>query len=419
MITDYKKAVEILTSQGKFHICLGLERVSKILGLLGNPQDKLQVVHVAGTNGKGSVCAMLSNILFKGGYNVGLYTSPHLFEYTERIKINNNDISQSDFSSYIFTICNIAQQNDIYLTEFEILTAAAYKYFFDKKVDIVIMETGLGGRLDATNVIKKPVMLIITSISIDHIDRLGDSIEKIAFEKAGIIKEQSSLVVSENNLGFKVIKSVVESKNASLYTPQIQVNTVFEDGMNYAVIDNKKYEFALLGLYQKQNLELVLGAVESLRKLGLKISEEAIYSGLKTVFWPARMQYIREKNLIIDGAHNVDAAMQLKASLDCYFSGIPRVWIYGSLNTKEYPEIVKTLFNEGDKVFFIEFNNKNSIKIQDIERCTNIKVEILKNIPESENILNNYQSNWIKIVSGSFYLIGEIFKKNNYNDCLI
>lgn len=412
MNATYQNAVEILTSQGKFHICLGLERISKILELLGNPQDKLQIIHVAGTNGKGSVCAILSNILFKQGYNVGLYTSPHLFEYTERIKINNSDISQADFSSYILKICNIAQQNDIFLTEFEILTATAYKYFFDRDVDIVIIETGLGGRLDATNVVKNPALSIITSISIDHIDRLGDSIEKIAFEKAGIIKDNSSLVISENNLGFEVIKTVAKAKNASIKIPKTKVNFSFEGNINYAIINDEKHEFALLGLCQKQNLELVLEAVESLNKCGLLISKEAIIEGLKTVKWPARLQYIRERNLIIDGAHNVDGAKQLKASLDYYFPNIPRVWIYGSLNTKEYVKIVKILFNENDKVFFCKFSNKNSIGARAIEKYTKIKIQKNINIAKAENILDNYNENWIRIVTGSFYMIGEIFKKN-------
>lgn len=410
MNVDYKKAVDVLTSQGKFHICLGLDRISKILELLGNPQNKLKIIHVAGTNGKGSVCSILANILTKHGYKVGLYTSPHLFEYSERIKINNLDISREDFASYILRICKVSQQNDIYLTEFEILTAAMYEYFFDKKIDVAIVETGLGGRLDATNAIETDFLEIITSVSIDHIDRLGDSIEKIAFEKAGIIKENSSVVISEDNLGFDVVSRIAKSKNAKVITPSSHIGLIFEGGINYAIVDEKRYEFALLGLWQKQNLELVFKTVEFLRGNGFPVSENALTDGLKMVKWPARMQYIREKNIIIDGAHNIDGAKQLLASIDYYFPNFERTWIYGSLNTKEYPKIASTLFKEGDEVYFCEFNNKNSIKFEDINKYCKNKIKKM-NIVESENILDNYYQNRIKIVVGSFYLIGEIFKE--------
>ncbi len=410
MISDYRKAVDILTSQGKFHICLGLERISKILELLSNPQDKLKIIHVAGTNGKGSVCAILANILMKQGYKVGLYTSPHIFEYTERIKIDNNDISETDFSLYILTICKIAQQNDIYLTEFEILTAAAYKYFFDNKIDIAIVETGLGGRLDATNAYKNSLFSIITSISIDHVDRLGDSVEKIAFEKAGIIRESNAVIVSEDNQGYEILKSVAAEKKSMIVTPKAISRLSFEGNKNYVYVNNKKYEFSLLGLWQEKNLNLVFEAINLLDILGFKISENAIIEGLKTVNWPCRFQYIREKNIIIDGAHNYDAAKQLLSSIDSYFPNYKKIWIYGSLNTKEYQKIASLLFKEDDQVYFYKFDNKNAISLKDIESCTKNNI-IECNLPESENILNYYCPNSLKIVSGSFYMMKELFKK--------
>ena len=187
---NYEQAKELLTSQGKFHIKLGLERVQAVLKLLKNPQDKVKIIHVAGTNGKGSVCSIVANILKCAGYKVGLYTSPHLVEYTERIRINNEEIPQNIFADYIEKICNLADEHEIHLTEFEILTVMAYKYFADNKVKIAVIETGLGGRFDATNVTKKTFISVITSISLDHTDRLGDTVEKIAFEKEGIIKRE-------------------------------------------------------------------------------------------------------------------------------------------------------------------------------------------------------------------------------------
>ena len=175
MKNSYDDVINLLTSKGKFYINLGLERISAILDLLGTPQDKLKCIHVAGTNGKGSVCTIIAAILNKAGMKVGLYTSPHIFDYTERIKINGQDISKDDFVKYVFEICNLAEKNHIHLTEFEILTAVMFKYFSDNKVDVVVLETGLGGRFDATNVTKKNLCSIITHIDLDHTERLGDT----------------------------------------------------------------------------------------------------------------------------------------------------------------------------------------------------------------------------------------------------
>lgn len=408
MNENYQKSVDILTSQGKFHICLGLDRISNILGLMGNPQDDLKIIHVAGTNGKGSVCSILSNILCKAGYKVGLYTSPHLFEYTERIKINNIDIPKEIFAQYVIDICELAHLNSIHLTEFEILTAVAYKYYSDEKIDIAIIETGLGGRLDATNVISSNLLSIITSISIDHIDRLGDTIEKIAFEKAGIIKPNSNIVVSENNMGFKVISEVAKRQGAEISTPQAKVELLFENYTNHALINNKKYEFALLGLWQKDNLELVVEALRSLKAKGFTITDEAVKEGLKTVLWPARMQYVKDKNILIDGAHNLDGAKQLLKSIEYYFPDKKRVWLYGSLDTKEYSKIVSLLFKEGDDIYFYEFNNKNSVKFEDIKKHVKKEIKMI-NYSKAANMSNYYDDNCLIIISGSFYMIGEIF----------
>ena len=351
MILTYEDTKNLLTSQGKFHICLGLERTLAVLKILGNPQDKIKIVHIAGTNGKGSTAAILANILKCAGYKTGLYTSPHLIEYTERIKINGEEILKKDFAEYINEICLIADKHDIHLTEFEILTICAYKYFYDKKVDIAVIETGLGGRFDATNVCKKPLLSVITSISFDHTDRLGKTIEQIAFEKAGIIKEKSTVITEISNKGFKVIKQTAEEKKAKLIVVANYVEMNFKDGVYYAVIQDKKYEFPLLGLYQKSNLSLVMKALEY-----FKVSQKALEEGLKTAHWSARLEYIKQKNLIIDGAHNPDGANELKKSLDYYFRGQKRTFIYSTLNTKDYEKIAEILFNPDDTVYFYEFN---------------------------------------------------------------
>lgn len=404
MILTYEDTKNLLTSQGKFHICLGLERTLAVLKILGNPQDKIKIVHIAGTNGKGSTAAILANILKCAGYKTGLYTSPHLIEYTERIKINGEEILKKDFAEYINEICLIADKHDIRLTEFEILTICAYKYFYDKKVDIAVIETGLGGRFDATNVCKKPLLSVITSISFDHTDRLGKTIEQIAFEKAGIIKEKSTVITEISNKGFKVIKQTAEEKKAKLIVVANYVEMNFKDGVNYAVIQDRKYEFPLLGLYQKSNLSLVMKALEY-----FKVSPKALKEGLKTVHWSARLEYIKQKNLIIDGAHNPDGANELKKSLDYYFRGQKRTFIYSTLNTKDYEKIAEILFNPDDTVYFYEFNNKNAVSYDEFTK----KVNFIKNIKmfNPENLNNILNCNGLKIVTGSLYMIGSLYSR--------
>ena len=207
---NYNDAIKLLTSQGKFYINLGLDRMQQILNLLGNPQEGLKCIQVAGTNGKGSVCTMLDSILRTAGFKTGLYTSPHIFEYTERIKISGVDISKQDFSNYTKQITILANKNNIHLTEFEILTTIMFKYFADNNIDIAIIETGLGGRFDATNVISSNICSVITHIDLDHTDRLGDTKEKIAYEKAGIIKKDSIVITSE---GYEAIKDKADRKS--------------------------------------------------------------------------------------------------------------------------------------------------------------------------------------------------------------
>lgn len=389
----YEQTVELLQSQGKFYINLGLERINDALERLGNPQNNMKIIHIAGTNGKGSVASTLANILKYTGFNVGLYTSPHLVEYTERIKINNEEISKEDFAKYISDVCNIADN----LTEFEILTATAFKYFSDKKVDYVVLETGLGGRYDATNVCKN-TLAIITSISLDHTDRLGDTYEQIAYEKAGIIKENSTVITASYNNGFTTIKDIAKEKNAKLIPINYEVKMIYKNGVNYAMIDNQQYEFPLLGLYQKQNLALVLEACKV-----LNISFVAIEQGLKTAKWPARLEYIKEKNILIDGAHNPDSAQELRKSLDFYFKNEKKIFIYSTIDTKDYKAIADILFAPDDEIYYLNFNHKNAVNYEQY-----VKDVPHLNIKRVENLDELLRRKELKVITGSLYMIGEI-----------
>lgn len=378
----YDDAVKLLTSCGKFYINLGLERISAVLELLDNPQDKLKYFHVAGTNGKGSVCAILSSVLTESGKQVGLYTSPHIFNYTERFKINGKDMEKSEFAKYVFDICRIADENEIHLTEFEILTVIEFQYFSDKKVDVVVLETGLGGRFDATNVIKNNLCAIITHIDLDHTDRLGNTKDKIAFEKAGIIKMNCPVVSSE---GYEAVKDRADEMN-SLFL----LITPFEDT-----------EFlALKGLYQQSNLSLALAAI---RLVYPEIPQSLIIEGLQKVQHLGRFQIVESQNLIIDGAHNPNGALALRESLDFYYPDKKRRFVFGCLKTKDYQKMMEILFEKNDEIYFYHFDNKNSCTVAELQSKCEFQSKEFK---PSEALLQ--KDDTMTIVCGSLYMLSEI-----------
>lgn len=377
VIKDYENAIKLLTSQGKFKINLGLERMSALMQLYGNPQETFDCIQVAGTNGKGSVCSVLAEILKTAGFKVGLYTSPHIFEYTERIKINGIEISEDDFAELVFEVCEKAEANGLDLTEFEIITAVMFIYFAKNNIDIAVLETGLGGRLDATNVVKSNICSVITHIDLDHTERLGDTKEKIAYEKAGIIKPERPVITAEN---YEIIKQIAHEKHSRIIEP-------VELGENY--------ELSLKGYYQNENLALALTCI---RKMFGDISDNVIKKALKNVEHPFRFQYFKDKNLIIDGAHNPNGADGLRKSLDEYFPDIPRRFIFGCLKNKDYEKMMKILFRPQDEVWFCEFNYPNRASFDELSAKSSVQAQKF----ESAKILTPDKLN---IICGSFYMI--------------
>ena len=356
---------------------------------LGNPQDKLKCIHVAGTNGKGSVCAIIATVLQHAGLKVGLYTSPHIFEYTERIRILSpssamqapsptngekaQDISKQDFAKYVEMVCNCG----VDLTEFEVLTAMMFKFFADNNIDVVVLETGLGGRFDATNVIKSNLCSIITHIDLDHIELLGNTKSKIAFEKAGIIKPNCPVFTCE---GYEEIKDKADECNSlfSLVTP-------FEDTTN----------LSLKGICQQENLSLALAAV---RYLFPQISENVIQEALKMVKHPCRFQKFRE-DLIIDASHNPNGAMALRESLDFYYPDRKRCFVFGCLPNKDYKKMMEILFSQGDEIYFYHFKNS----------CTTEQLQETCELPSKRFVsLQKLPQEYLKIICGSFYMLNEI-----------
>jgi len=375
---NYDEAIKKLTSDKIFKIDLTLDRMYSALEKLDNPQDCLKYIHVAGTNGKGSTCAMLASILQEAGYKVGLYTSPHIFEYTERIKINGIEIPKQEFADLLEKVLNLG----INLTEFEILTLIMFLYFKKNNVEIVVLETGLGGRFDATNVIKENLCSIITQIDLDHTERLGKTKDEIAFEKAGIIKRNCPLVTS---MGYEEIRDRADELDSMLLFTSPFVPQDFVEALS------------LKGLHQIENLALVLTAINYLFK---DIDEKTIKEGLKKVKNPCRFEYIESKNLIIDASHNPNGIRALRENLDYYFPNQKRRFVFGCLKNKDYSQMMNILFREDDEVYLNEFDYPNSCSYEELKESCPIKSYRYQNQELSKDKLN--------IICGSFYMIKDL-----------
>lgn len=381
MSFKYEDAVQKLHSKGMFYINLGLDRISEVLKAFGNPQDSLKYIHVAGTNGKGSVCAVLDSILKEAGYKTGLYTSPHIFEYTERIRISGNEISKKDFAEYFEKVYRKTLELDIHLTEFEILTVIMFLYFSDNRVDVVILETGMGGRFDATNVIKENLCSVITHIDFDHTDKLGNTIEQIAFEKAGIIKPKCPVITS---CGYEVIKNKAEELDSLLVLTSPTVEKDYTDVLS------------LKGLHQKENLALALTAVNHLFP---DISEEIILKSLPKVRNPFRFEYFESENLVVDASHNPNGVEALRKNLDYYFPNDKRRIVFGCLKTKDYKKMMEILFREGDEVYLNGFDYPNA--------CTYEELKVVCPVSAQKYTSDFYLTpDKLNIICGSFYMIG-------------
>lgn len=419
--------ISYINSIERFGSRPGLVRVQNLLRRLGNPEKNLKVIHVAGTNGKGSVSTMISYILEKSGYDVGMYTSPHLENYNERIKINNKDISDEEFATAGEKIIKACQEcvenNEEHPTVFEFLTAMALLYFDEQSVDFVVLEVGLGGRYDATNVIENPLLSVITSISMDHMDVLGDSIESIAFEKAGIIKKNCSTVLFfPNNKVYNIIKSVCESLNSQLYyVSDMHIQNVRHsiEGITFSINTDfysyKDLKVSLIGEHQIYNTALVLLAVEVLRNKGIEISEENVRIGLEECYWPGRLEIVGKNPLVLlDGAHNEEGALALAKAFEQYFHDQNITLLIGVLKDKPYELMLKQLLPYASKVVLTEPNSSRKLPIDELEKTA---VKYSSYIYQNADIAQAYElalkltnEKDVLCCAGSLYLIGEIKK---------
>ena len=319
---------------------LGLERITALMRLLGDPQDELRCVHLAGTNGKGSTAAMLASVLTQAGYKTGLYTSPYLYRFHERMKVNGVDISDEALAALAEKIRPQVESLADQPTEFEIITAIAFLYFREQNCDVVVLEVGLGGRLDSTNIIKVPEAAVITSIGLDHTDVLGDTPEAIALEKAGIIKGGAPAVLCHQS---REVEDVIRAKcgevgSALTVTDEARLVPVSDslEGQVFHYRDRCTLAISLAGRHQLQNAAVVLDTVDVLRQKGYLISEEAIRRGLQKARWPGRLEVLRQKPLfLVDGAHNPKGAEALADFLRRHLNGEKVTFLMGVMADKD------------------------------------------------------------------------------------
>lgn len=370
----YDEAIKYIHGVSNFFCKPGLDRIRNLCRGLGNPQEDLKFIHVTGTNGKGSVCAMLDSVLREGGYKVGLFTSPYVREFNERMRINGENIPNSRLAELTEKVKAVAEKMTDRPTEFELITAIAFQYFNEEKCDIVILEVGMGGRLDATNIISSSLLQIITGVAIDHAAFLGETIEKIAGEKAGIIKENSvALWGGDSMVAETVIEAECENKQTILCKTdysRLSIDSADLSGTLFNYKNRQGMKIALLGSYQPRNAAIVLDAIDNLSGIGLRVSEEAIREGLAKAVWHARFEIISENPLIIfDGAHNpqgVDAAVK---SIEDYFGKEKIVIISGVLRDKDYNYISKSISRVADTVYTITPDNPRALSAVEYAEC--------------------------------------------------
>lgn len=420
---NYQESLGYLEGLGKFGIQLGMERIEGLLRELGNPEQKIKTVHVTGTNGKGSVSSMITNIILAAGLKAGKFTSPHLVKYNERININGQDISDDDFATVISAV-KVAADSIVKKgvcdqpTQFEILTAAAFLHFYLQKVDYAVIEVGLGGLWDSTNVIT-PVVSVITNVALDHTDRCGDTVARIAMQKAGIIKEKVPLVTAaegEEALGPIVTMAMFKEAPVYLYGKAFHGTEVTSsmEGQKFTLhagdFYHSDYEIKLPGEHQIKNTSVAVVAAKLLSKQDERINELALHLGVANTVWPGRLERISTApDVILDGAHNPDGALALRKALDKYYPGQPVQFVFGMMGDKDMSGVIKTLITEKDTVHAVRVGNGE--RAAAAETLTAL---IGTNALAESDLMTAYNkalqaagSNGIVCVCGSLYLVGE------------
>jgi dihydrofolate synthase/folylpolyglutamate synthase len=411
-MNGYSAALEYLYGLEKFGIVFGLNNIYWILSLIENPHHLLKTIHVGGTNGKGSVTRMISAVLQKAGYRVGRYTSPHMVSFTERIAVNDAEITQEEIvhlTGYIRERTSTADPSRTF-TFFDFTTALAFEYFRRKQVDIAVIEVGLGGRLDSTNVIR-PLVSVITNVELDHMDYLGESIHDIAREKAGILKDDVPAVTGAEGVALDIIRETAAGKTPlSVLGEDFFFRKTGDQAMSY---QGQKRSFAdlrvnLPGDHQLSNCALAMCALELATDRGFPAPEEAVRAALLNISWPGRLEVMRQRpTLLLDAAHNPHGAKALASYLKTHYTDKRKILIFGVMKDKNFASMLSELAPLGDEILLTRPQISRSADPQDLlpfaghgNITESISVALLKakEIAHDDDVI---------VVTGSFYTVGE------------
>lgn len=367
---NYAESLRYLDELNTFGIRLGLARMEELCARLGNPERAYTTIHIAGTNGKGSAAQMMDAVFRASGIRSGRYLSPHLISYTGRMSVDGHDISEETFAALLTRVRAAADEMTAegheHPTQFEALTALAFLYFAEEHVETAVIETGLGGLLDSTNVVD-PVLTIITNVAMDHADRCGGTLAGIAEHKAGIIKEGVPVITAATGTPLEIIEQRAEECGADVfvYGEDFSAQLFLKEGGQSIVFHSvvcrepAPFELALAGPYQTENAALVIMAAQVLGREDARITETALRSALRSVHHPARFEILAAENLqvVIDGAHNPVGMQALRAGLDVYFPHVPRVFLLGILKDKDIDAMLAALLRPGDRVVTVRPNS--------------------------------------------------------------
>tara|TARA_B100000287_G_scaffold269745_1_gene253892 strand:+ start:958 stop:2226 length:1269 start_codon:yes stop_codon:yes gene_type:complete len=410
MTFDISKILEELFSLQRLGMKIGLEHTVQLLDEIGNPHKKLKLIHVAGTNGKGSTCSILAKILIDHGFKVGLYTSPHLKKFNERIRINGVHIPDDYIASFFSN--NKEKINKIEATFFEVTTAMAFNFFKDQAVDYAVIETGLGGRLDSTNVIT-PKVCGITSISLDHTEILGDTIEKIAIEKAGIIKQNiPTLTLDQKPSVLEVLRKEADKKNSNLditADSEIDIIKSDEDGtfFNYSDL---ALQLPLIGDHQVKNCVLAINISKKL--LGGLFDCTKVKNSIKTTKWPGRLEQIKNNNIYYDVAHNHDGIRAMIKTISNTHLNKKIIGLFSLKSDKNIDAICKVIKHNFETIILCHDKSGYLLKSTVLERIlseNNIKCFSVSSVQRGVETLEKYSNSYVKIIFGSHYIAEEVY----------
>lgn len=419
----YCEAVEYTESLLVFGSKPGFQRIEALTNTLGNPEKDLRIIHVAGTNGKGSVCYETRNILEAAGYRTGLFTSPYVSDFRERIQIDGHLIEKDLFAALAERVkkeTEKLEEKGIQPTEFEFLTALAFLAFRETGVDYVVLETGLGGLLDSTNIIEKPVVTAVTSLSMDHTNILGDTIEEIAFQKAGIFKPFVPALSACNQPegALKVLREEALKRNCPFRICEVKEKYVSSSLKGQVIdIEGRKVTLPLYGDHQLVNLAVTLSIIDELRKQGLEISDKAVDEGLSETRIPGRIEVLSEKPVvIIDGGHNVSGVTALKETL--HEQGIEKpVTVTGVMKDKETEKMAGIIKSFAGRIITVTPSVPRAMDAEDFRKCFDrapgeAEVKAIDNPAEAvRQALDSLKENETLLVAGSLYLVGEVREK--------